>query len=106
MARGLDTQSENITAVNFYNEAAWLIVQASEHGRNELHAFAALQLVWYTVFAGAGAEWRPALDIARDWLAQLPLSNSDDPKAAFSQLSDAAKLVVKMTIVSPPREEQ
>ena len=50
--------------------------------------------------SGGAVDWQPLLVIACDWLQQTGLPKDENPKLRYRDMSPAAKLAVRATLVS------
>jgi hypothetical protein len=85
---------DNSTAKYFYGEAYFHIANAQQiRGHySESDVIAALHLVYFSQMSGGLVDWTPVLTIALDWLAQIGISEEDDPRSMLSTLSVAAQI--------------
>ncbi|KAE9399793.1 hypothetical protein BT96DRAFT_965533 [Gymnopus androsaceus JB14] len=118
VAEGLeapDLNPQNSTAKYFYTEAYLQLVNAQQiRGHyTESDIIAALHLVYFSQLSGGSMDWMPVLGIALDWLAQIGITEEEDPKMMLSTLSMAAQIAVKgtmwidifasLTLMRPPK---
>jgi len=101
-ARGLEPVNstlENSPAIMFYDTAHAQLYKAREGALTEDDANAALHLLGFSLFSGGVTDWRPMLDIANDWMIQTGITTHENPKLAMVNMSQAARLALKATMV-------
>lgn len=96
-----DPNPEHSTAKYFHDEAYYQLVNAKQlRGcHNESDVLAALHLICFSQMSGATTDWQMLLAIALEWLGQTGLPNEDNPRLLLNNMSPAAQLVVKCTMV-------
>ena len=102
VAHGLQVPEPGLAhmqAQMFYETAKARLYERMARPR-EPDAIAALQLLSFSVLSGGTTDWRPMLDYACTWLAQTGLAANDNPKLTLLNMSGAAQVGFKVTMVS------
>ncbi|KAL1752404.1 fungal-specific transcription factor domain-containing protein [Schizophyllum commune] len=103
VAQGLEAPDANAVHTNtrfFQEECHFQLASAKQmRGHNESDAIAALHLVSYAQMSGGAVDWQPLLVIACDWLQQTGLPKDENPKLQYRDMSPAAKLAVRATLL-------
>lgn len=104
VAQGLeapDPNPEHSTAKYFHDEALHQLSTTKQirGSHNESDVLAALHLVCFSQMSGGITDWQGALNIALEWMWQTGLPGDENPRRTLNNMSTAAQLVVKCTMV-------
>lgn len=91
---------ENSQARVFYDNAYAQLLQSRQGILSEADANAALHLLSFSTFSGGMTDWQPMLDIANEWFVHTGITTHENPKLAIMNMSGAARLALKTTMVS------
>ncbi|KAF5376163.1 hypothetical protein D9757_009338 [Collybiopsis confluens] len=121
VAEGLeppDLNPQHSTAKYFYDEAYYQLAnaQAMRGHYSESDVIAALHLVYFSQLSGGSMDWTPVLSVALDWLAQIGLTDQEDPRSTLGTMSLTSQIAVKgtmwmdifasLTLMRPTRHSQ
>lgn len=81
----------------FYDEASFQIAAGKQvRGRyTESDAVAALHLISYSLLSGGAVDWRTALGVGYDWLAQTGINVDENPRLTMLNLSLTGRCAIR-----------